>query len=379
MLRKVLSVILTISMLITSVLGTSFFTNEKKVKAAEVLSETSMQITSEMDASALIIKYSSAVDGTALLFIDDGKKMEIPIANTEGATLTKEIKILIPKESVARLDFIEGMLVEDMFATDRYEAEYANIFGVDADGNEIEVVEDGGASNGLKVVKIWGNGSYLEFPNVTAGTHLTLGYSCADIGRRISLYINGADTGINIEIDNLSEGWGGINQFREVTFPVDIPDGATIKLQKDDDNTDFQMDYIKVFTVTELDVEVPTAPSDLQFISKTGRAVELSWTASNDNVGVIGYDVFANGKKINSNLIDGTNYIVRGLVPETEYTFTVVAMDAAGNKSKPGSLTLTTELLETGTDVIYEAEYAKLYGLENIHVEPDSGASSKHS
>ncbi|TAH64174.1 MAG: hypothetical protein EWM47_13180, partial [Anaerolineaceae bacterium] len=366
MLKKLLSLMLTVVMLLTSISG---------VKAAE-LTSTSAQITSTIDAKALLVKYSSSADDTAFLFIDDILKSEIPITSTGGATVVKEFKVVIPKGSLVRLVFTDALLVEDMIVSEKYEAEYANLYGVDGDGNEIEVVGDGGASNGLKVVKIWGNGSYLEFPNVSAGTHLTLGYSCAAPERRMSLYINGVDTGININIDNLSSGWGGVGEFRELTIPYDIPEGATIKLQKDDDNADLQMDYIKVTTLTEADLEAPTAPSDVVSTSTTNRAARLTWTASEDNIEVAGYNIYVNDIKNNSILVVGTSYLVRGLIPDTEYTFKIVAVDAAGNISDPGSLTLTTDLPETGTDVKYEAEYANLFGLENIHVESDGGASN---
>ena len=86
------------------------------------------------------------------------------------------------------------------------------------------------------------------------------------------------------------------------------------------------------------DTEAPTAPTNLTSTGKTSTSVSLSWTASTDNVGVTGYDVFTNGNLAGSTT--NTSFTVTSLTPSTTYHFTVKAKDAAGNIS-PASNTLS--------------------------------------
>ncbi len=101
-------------------------------------------------------------------------------------------------------------------------------------------------------------------------------------------------------------------------------------------------------TTTAPDTAPPTAPTNLASSIITQTSFTLKWTASTDNIGVTGYDVYKNGLKINGAIITTTSYNVTGLTSATAYTFYVIAKDAAGNQSVPSSnLDVTT--LEPGT------------------------------
>jgi chitodextrinase len=83
------------------------------------------------------------------------------------------------------------------------------------------------------------------------------------------------------------------------------------------------------------DTTPPSAPSDLAAVAAGSTAMNLTWTASTDNVGVTGYDVYRNGAKIAT--ATSTSYADTGLTAATAYTYTVVAQDAAGNASAPSN------------------------------------------
>lgn len=108
------------------------------------------------------------------------------------------------------------------------------------------------------------------------------------------------------------------------------------------------------------DTQAPTVPSNLASPSKTDTSVSLSWSASTDNVGVTGYDVYRNGSYAGTTT--GTTYTDTGLVASTAYTYTVKAKDAAGNASAASSsVNVTTNASSGGgggTTVTYEAEAA---------------------
>ncbi len=79
------------------------------------------------------------------------------------------------------------------------------------------------------------------------------------------------------------------------------------------------------------DTQAPTAPSNLNASNITSTTVDLSWTASTDNVGVTEYQVLQNGSALGT--VTGTSATVNNLSPATTYTYTVKALDAAGNIS----------------------------------------------
>ena len=87
------------------------------------------------------------------------------------------------------------------------------------------------------------------------------------------------------------------------------------------------------------DTAAPSVPTGLTASVQKGRKVVLSWNASTDNVGVVGYDVYRNGTRIAGPT--GTSYSDRP--GRGTFTYQVRARDAAGNVSGPSaSITVTT-------------------------------------
>ncbi|WP_299670522.1 GEVED domain-containing protein [uncultured Polaribacter sp.] len=114
-------------------------------------------------------------------------------------------------------------------------------------------------------------------------------------------------------------------------------------------------DYTVNLAASGPDTEAPTSPSALAGTNVTESAVDLSWTASTDNVGVSNYDVFRNGTNITT--VTETIYTATGLAENTSYVFTVKAKDAAGNSSNnSNSLTITTLAAPTCFDGIQNGD-----------------------
>ncbi|MES2733709.1 MAG: fibronectin type III domain-containing protein [Bacteroidota bacterium] len=89
------------------------------------------------------------------------------------------------------------------------------------------------------------------------------------------------------------------------------------------------------------DTQVPTAPANLAASGLTTTSVNLAWTASTDNVGVTGYNIY-NGSALLST-VTGTTKAISGLTASTTYLFTVKAKDAANNQSvASNSVTVVT-------------------------------------
>jgi hypothetical protein len=79
------------------------------------------------------------------------------------------------------------------------------------------------------------------------------------------------------------------------------------------------------------DSTLPSIPAGLTAQAVSSSQINLSWTASTDDVGVTGYKVFRNSAQIAT--VATTSYQNTGLLSSTTYSFTVAALDAKGNES----------------------------------------------
>ena len=100
-----------------------------------------------------------------------------------------------------------------------------------------------------------------------------------------------------------------------------------------------QMVAFKAAT-TSSDTTPPSQPNGLAATVLSGSQINLAWTASTDNVGVTGYRVFRNGTQIATTT--SASYNNTGLTPGTTYSYSITAIDAAGNLSLPSATVSAT-------------------------------------
>jgi fibronectin type 3 domain-containing protein len=96
---------------------------------------------------------------------------------------------------------------------------------------------------------------------------------------------------------------------------------------------------------TTLDGTSPTSPTGLTAAGVAGQnRINLSWTASTDNVGVTGYRIYRDGSATPLDSVGGTTttYSDTAVAPGTQYTYTVTAIDAAANESPPSNSATAT-------------------------------------
>ena len=86
------------------------------------------------------------------------------------------------------------------------------------------------------------------------------------------------------------------------------------------------------------DTQSPTTPTNL--IASGTTSINLTWTASTDNVAVVSYRV-SRGTMLLAT-VSITSYSDATVVPATTYAYSVVAVDAAGNQSLPANVTIST-------------------------------------
>ncbi len=93
---------------------------------------------------------------------------------------------------------------------------------------------------------------------------------------------------------------------------------------------------------TPSDTVAPSIPSGLTAAPVSATQINLSWSPSSDNVGVVGYRVFRGATQITT--VTGTTFSNTGLSPSTTYSYSVSAYDASGNVSAQSSAVTATTL-----------------------------------
>ncbi len=99
-------------------------------------------------------------------------------------------------------------------------------------------------------------------------------------------------------------------------------------------------------TYTLNDSTAPSVPTGLVAGTRTVNSIAFSWTASTDNKAVTGYKVYRNGTLVNGN-VTPTSFTDSGLAPNTSYSYTVSAFDAAANTSAVSSAVAISTLPDT--------------------------------
>ncbi|MGF7030864.1 hypothetical protein J2T17_001770 [Paenibacillus mucilaginosus] len=124
------------------------------------------------------------------------------------------------------------------------------------------VYNDSSASGGQAVQYLHFSGNGIQFNNVPAATSLTVRYAATNSGT-YSMYVNGVKTKtINFTGNGT---WNGA--YTSVTVPVNIPAGATLKLQYDAGDTGWNVDYIILAQGDQL------FRADKDFVKPIGRTV----------------------------------------------------------------------------------------------------------
>jgi chitodextrinase len=114
-------------------------------------------------------------------------------------------------------------------------------------------------------------------------------------------------------------------------------------------------------TQSPADATAPSTPTGLVAAAASSTRIDLTWTASTDNVGVSDYKIFrgtAGAAPTYLTTVAGTttSFSNTGLTASTSYTYKVQALDAAGNASALSSAATTS------TDGEYTVFNPKNYG-----------------
>jgi fibronectin type 3 domain-containing protein len=121
------------------------------------------------------------------------------------------------------------------------------------------------------------------------------------------------------------------------------------RVQLGDDATgrsyDLRFDEAVTDTQAIPDRTPPTAPTGLSAAAPSAGAVDLTWEAASDDLGVTGYDIYRDGSML-ATVGTATTYTDTTVSAATSYEYRVKARDAAGNTS-PASEPATVTTAET--------------------------------
>jgi chitodextrinase len=197
------------------------------------------------------------------------------------------------------------------------------------------------------VVCVVGNGSMpssVRSVTTFTSTNQFVHIACTWDGATMKLYVNGVldasaaqtvSPAVNTSPLYIGQYGGGSDFFTGVIDEARIYKTALTQAEIQTDMT------TPIGSTTVSDTLAPTVPSGLSATAVSSSQINLSWTASTDNVGVAGYKVYAGGSQIATG-ITGTWYQDAGLAASTSYSYTVAAYDAGGNISAQSPSVLAT-------------------------------------
>lgn len=149
-----------------------------------------------------------------------------------------------------------------------------------------------------------------------------------------NVYVNGEK--VNTELVTATEyDLTGLTPATDYSVEIEAVDAAGNVSEKSEAAT--------FTTAKAVDTEAPSVPTDVKASDVTKTGATVTWTASTDNEGVAGYNVYVNGTQVNDTLVATTEYVLTGLTEGTEYTVEVEAVDTNNNVSAKAAATFTTE------------------------------------
>jgi chitodextrinase len=98
------------------------------------------------------------------------------------------------------------------------------------------------------------------------------------------------------------------------------------------------------------DTTAPTIPTNLAATAVSSSQIDLTWSASTDNVGITGYRIYRMGVQVGTS--GSRSYSDKAVVPSTTYSYAVSAYDAAGNVSPLSIATSATALPPGATTTV---------------------------
>lgn len=183
-------------------------------------------------------------------------------------------------------------------------------------------------SNAYSQIVRW-NGPLGNFTYLASQGGAQLGVKDGDIikatmvGNVITVYLNGIQ--ISQVTDNtFTSGNPGMGLYLDTNASVYSDYGFTSYMASD---------------VVNGDTTPPSVPANLAANVVSSSEIDLTWSASTDDVAVAGYKIFRNGTQLGTSTI--TSYNDKTAVPGAQYTYAIAAFDTSNNTSAQSASVVT--------------------------------------
>ena len=111
--------------------------------------------------------------------------------------------------------------------------------------------------------------------------------------------------------------------------------------------------YTVIVVASVTDAPPPAPPTNVHAICATAAVVGLEWASTTDNLQIAGYRVTRDGLVVGTISRARTSYSDTTVVAATEYRYSVVAFDSAGNTAASATLPVTTAATSMNGDAPY--------------------------
>lgn len=194
-------------------------------------------------------------------------------------------------------------------------------------------------------------------PSATAKSDKTISLSWTAATDNIAV------TGYEIYRNGTKVGTSATNSFVDTGLTASTAYSYTVLAYDAAQNKSSQSASASI-TTNAPDTTAPTAPGTPAPSAVTASAATLTWTAATDNYGVDHYDVYRGATKVGTTTAAVLTFTDSALSPSTTYSYTVVAVDAAGNVSAASAATpVTTAAGNVATVYYYRTDWTAV----NIH------------
>jgi WD40 repeat protein len=189
--------------------------------------------------------------------------------------------------------------------------------------------------------------------SVQPGSLVTISGTASDIGGRVG--------GVEVSVDGGAT-WRAASGRGSWSYSWTAPSTSvtvSIKSRAVDDTGNLELPgagvTVNVGSGSGSDTAPPTAPGNLSASATSSTQINLTWTASTDNVAVTGYRVERCQGAGCSNFVQiaaptAASYTDTGLTAETNYRYRVRATDAAGNLSEYSAVASATTTAGTSNN-----------------------------
>ncbi|MDR1563342.1 MAG: DUF4434 domain-containing protein [Oscillospiraceae bacterium] len=133
---------------------------------------------------------------------------------------------------------------------------------------------------------------------------------------------------------------------------------------------EYYQTYKNYYNTGSVDSNPPSTPLSLTGTAADSSTISLTWLASSDDIGVVGYNIYRGGILVKKLYSNNVAYADTQLKENTQYQYSVSSFDAAGNESQKSNTVAVSTPAGTSFKNKYSGSYS--YSIDPASTYPDS-------